>query len=456
MVYKRFSTGVIVRVLLLQANLVCLAIIFARTDLFFNQLILLLVLPFQVYNLIHFVSRTNRDLTKFLLAIRQSDYSANFSNLPDTDTSFGELYQTFSDIIDSYRSMQAEKESQYQYFQLIIEQVSVGIISLDENNKIELINKAATQLLDIPDVISWAGLRAKRLAFVQAVDNLYRKGSQLAEVPMEEEVKQFSVEVIHVRLLGKPIRIITFGDIRTEIEGKEIEAWHKLIRILTHEIMNSVTPLVSLTETMLMILEEENGTQKHLSAITEDNISDIRFSLKTIQKRSGGMLHFLNDYRKLTKLPAPQLQQLQIKEIAEAVVCLMQGEASRLGIGLRVEFIQADLMITADVKLLEQVLINLLTNSLQACRGIPNPLIALHAYTKNLEVIVEVSDNGSGITKDKLDKIFIPFYSTKDEGSGIGLSVCKQIMHLHGGTIKVNSLPGVSTTFQLRFPQPQM
>jgi nitrogen fixation/metabolism regulation signal transduction histidine kinase len=432
--------------------MVCLTFIFARIDLFFTQLILLLLLIFQVYNLVRFVAQTNRDLSKFLLAIRHKDYSTNFVNQQHLFSSFQELQHGFQDIIHTFKKVEAQKESQYQYFKLIVEHVNVGIITLNEKNEIVLKNKAVTQLLQVPDISSWTILQAKRPAFTQSVELLSREGSRLVEVPVESETRQFSLEVNHVKLLGEPFRIITFQDINTEIEQKEMEAWHKLIRILTHEIMNSVTPVVSLTETMLMILEEENGNQKQLPEITEENISDIRFSLKTIQKRSGGMLRFLDDYRKLTRIPVPQMESLLINDLFESVARLMQGEFQKQAVKLSIQCSEPGLSIEADGKLIEQVLINLLTNSLQSLEGIYSPIIELNAYQKDNRTIIEVSDNGKGIDADKLDKIFIPFYSTKADGSGIGLSVSKQIMHLHGGSIKVFSQKGVKTSFQLHFP----
>jgi nitrogen fixation/metabolism regulation signal transduction histidine kinase len=431
--------------------MVCLAFIFARTAFFFTQLVLLLVLFFQIYTLIRYVTQTNRELAKFLEAIRHHDYSLNFVNTPDSNTAFGELNQSFQLIVDSYKEVEARKESQYQYFKLIVEHVQVGIISLNSKNEVFLINKAAQQLLHLSHILHWKQLQDKRPAFAQIVDHLSRGGSSLAEVSVDGDTRQLSVGVNHVQLLGEPYRIITFGDIRNEIEGKEIEAWHKLIRILTHEIMNSVTPLVSLTETMLMILQKEDGSQKPLSAITEENISDICFSLKTIQKRSGGILHFLNDYRQLTRIPVPKMEQIQVAELFESVSRLMQGEISQHQVRLVVHPVEPEMLVRADARLIEQVLINLLTNSLQALEGMQNPLIELRAYTKDSRRILEIIDNGKGIDADKMDKIFIPFYSTKSTGSGIGLPVSKQIMHLHGGSIKVQSQKGIHTSVQLQF-----
>lgn len=453
MAYKRFSFGVAIRIVLLLANMVCLAFIFARTDLFFTQVILLFILIFQAYNLVRYVTQANRDLAKFLQAIKHHDYSLSFINQTDGSPAFEELNRTFQSVIDSYKEVEARKESQYQYFKLIIEHVSVGIISLNSKNDVVLINHAAEQLLKVRHILTWAQLQDTRTPFTQTVDYLLRGGRALAEVLIEEDKKQFSVGVNPVLLMGEPYRIITFGDIRDEIEGKEIEAWHKLIRILTHEIMNSVTPLVSLTETMLMILAQEDGSQKPLSALTEDDMADIRFSLKTIQKRSGGMLHFLNDYRQLTKIPVPKIEAVKIAALFETVTRLMQGEVNKHKVCLVVQPVIPEITLRADAELMEQVLINLLTNSLQALEGVQNPLIEIRAFTKDSRLIVEIADNGKGIEADKLDKIFIPFYSTKAEGSGIGLPVSKQIMHLHRGSIKVQSQKDIQTIFQLQFPQ---
>jgi nitrogen fixation/metabolism regulation signal transduction histidine kinase len=453
MVYKRFSVGVVIRIGLILANVVCLSFIFARTELFFSQLILLIFLALQVYNLIHFVMQTNRDLSKFLLAIRHHDYSSGFINLDNTTPTFQELSHHFQSVIDSYREVEARRESQFQYFKLIIEHVQVGIVSLNSNNEVVLINNAAEQLLKVRHILNWGHLQEKRAPFTDTADKLLRGGSGLAEVVIEGEKRQFSVGVNHILQMGEPYRIITFSDIKNEIEGKEIEAWHKLIRILTHEIMNSVTPVVSLTETMLMILEDENGHQKSLSAITEENIADICFSLKTIQKRSGGILHFLNDYRQLTRIPVPRVEQVKVAALFESVARLMQGEISKRNVKLVARPRSQELTVRADARLLEQVLINLLTNSLQALEGTQHPEIELAAYTKENRLILEVSDNGKGIDADKLGKIFIPFYSTKAEGSGIGLPVSKQIMLAHGGSIKVHSQKGTGTSFQLQFPQ---
>ncbi|MBC7922287.1 MAG: GHKL domain-containing protein [Ferruginibacter sp.] len=449
MAYRRFSVRVTLRLVALLANLVTLAFIFARTELFFSQLILLLFLLFQVYDLVQLVTQTNRDLARFLLALRQSDYSVSFRDPAPTDPSFGSLHASFDEIIDAYKKLEARQESQFLFFKLIIEGVNVGIISLSGENKLVVVNKAAENLLKLPGVPSWSQVQSRQPAFAEAV-RLAGGGRRLVEMRDAEETRQLSVGVDTVLLLGEPYRIITFQDIRSEIEQKEIEAWHTLIRVLTHEITNSVTPLVSLTETMRMILEEE-GHPKKPSAVTEENIADLHFSLRTIQKRSDGMLHFIRDYRKLTKIPVPRLEAVKIGELLASAGRLMRGEMHRREVKLFTRLTDPELTVQADFQLVEQVLINLITNSLQALEGVPAPVIELSAYTRDDHLIIEVTDNGKGIDRDKLEQIFVPFYSTREEGSGIGLSLSRQIMKLHQGTLRVRSEKGIKTSFQLQF-----
>ncbi|QHT71346.1 GHKL domain-containing protein [Rhodocytophaga rosea] len=452
MVYKQFSAGVIIRISLLLANMLCLAYIFARTDLFFTQLILLFALIYQIYNLIRFVTQTNRELSKFLLAIQHRDYSVTFDNHTLSGQNFRELNGVFREIVQSYQQVDAKRESQYQFFKRMFQQVNVGIISLDSKQEIVLMNKAAHELLQVPEGISWQVLQTKRPSFTTVVESEARNSSYLTELRLEEELKQLSIRIDTVVLLGESMRILIFQDIKNEIEQKETEAWYKLIRILTHEIMNSLTPVVSLTETMLMILGQEKGTPEEMATLTKENIEDLRFSLQTIQKRSTGLLHFLNDYRKLTRIPVPQVESINVAGIVADVAALMQGEFAKQQVNFHSEVKLDQLTIVADPKLISQVLINLLTNSLQALESVENAAISLQAHLKEQQVLIELKDNGKGIDADKLDKIFIPFYSTKPEGSGIGLSLCRQIMGLHNGSIKVYSSKGIYTRVVLSFP----
>ncbi|HEY9046531.1 MAG TPA: ATP-binding protein, partial [Ohtaekwangia sp.] len=216
-------------------------------------------------------------------------------------------------------------------------------------------------------------------------------------------------------------------------------------------IMNSVTPIASLTETMQSMLTDKSGQVKEIQAITTDTLGDIRFSLNTIHKRSEGLLDFVEKYRALTRIPKPAPQQIILKPYLQSIATLMAPELQRQNIRIEVDIHDAAVYITADSNLIEQVIINLITNSIYALANTADKLIRLQAYRKEYRTVIEVSDNGMGIREKEMSEIFIPFFSTKKEGSGIGLSLSKQIMSLHGGNIQVTSTPGERTSFYLLF-----
>lgn len=450
MTFNRFSILLVIRLALIFANLLTLALIFGRADLFFNQLILGIFLIIQVYEILYFVSRTNRDLAKFILAIKEADFTASFTGGPQ-DKSFIRLYGSFREILETIRISKLEKEAQHQYLQIIIDHINIGLISMNSKGGIELMNKKSQELLQVPYVKSWQLLKSQNKRFFQEVGELKSEDNKLVEVIVNQSRKQLTVNVTEVKILDDSYRVITFKDIKSELDKKEIEAWHKLIRILTHEIMNSVTPMTSLTETMKMLLEQPDGRQKPLSAINEETIEDLRFSLNTINSRSEGLLHFVDDYRKLTKIPVPEIQKLSIADLLNRATRLMQAELDKAGVEVSL-FIDDTLNVLGDPKLLDQVFINIVTNALHALRQTSSPKLKIVcALNDEKSVVVDITDNGYGIDDDKLDKIFIPFFSTKDDGSGIGLSLCQQIMNLHGGFIEVESTGNDGATFKLVF-----
>jgi signal transduction histidine kinase len=214
--------------------------------------------------------------------------------------------------------------------------------------------------------------------------------------------------------------------------------------------MNSVTPISSLTETMQMVLRKENKI-KQASEINNETIEDLAFSLETIQKRSDSLLSFVESYRKLTKVPRPIPGPVNTKELLEGSIKLLEAEINKNKIAVSIECNDPPIEIYLDRSLVEQVLINLITNAVHALEGIENPKLILRSYANENRRVIQITDNGAGIEKKELDQIFIPFYSTKKTGSGIGLSLSKQVMSLHHGNIRVESLIGKGTTFFLEF-----
>lgn len=450
--HKRFYILVVIRVLLLIATIFILAFIFGDERLFFNHIILGIIIFFQVLELIRFVNRTNRELSRLFNSIVHSDFSVTFQE-GFKDNSFKGLENSLNEMVRAYKAVKIEREAQFHLLQMLVNQIQVGIIALENETDITLINHTSEVLLNVRGIRNWRLLEQFNPAFTQAVNELGDNGRKLIELKSNEQTRMLSVDVSTSNLLDKPHKLITFQDINNEIEQKEIEAWHKLIRILTHEIMNSVTPISSMTETMQTMLEDKSGHQRSASELSEETISDIRFSIKTIHKRSDGLLNFIDTYRKLTKVPKPVLALVDVKELFLSVEKLMHEELSKNNIAIDVNVMSSASKALIDGTLIEQVLINLITNSIHALKGIPDPRIVLSVYHEGRNLIMEIRDNGKGIPEKELNDIFIPFFSTKKEGSGIGLSLSKQILSLHGGSIKVRSKPGEGTSFYLTFKQ---
>lgn len=449
MILKKFTFKVILRVVILVGTISLLGHIFGNPDLFFNQIILAIILVLQVIELIHFVNHTNRELAKLFYAIRHADFSISFKD-NQLGKSFGELHGGFTAVLDSYRKVKIEKEGQFQFLQALVNQIGVGILAVEDDTVI-IINARAENLLNIRRTTDWALLRQRKRPLCEAIDSLGEQGRRLVELQSGNDTKMIALEINTLSILERRIRLITLQDINSEIEQKEIEAWHKLIRILTHEIMNSVTPITSLTETMKGMLTSKQGNQKLLHELDEDTISDIRFSLDTIHKRSEGLLDFVETYRKLSRIPKPTKTVVALQEYFDHVGNLLSSELAQENIQLSVSVQPENLTLRLDKTLMEQVLINLITNSIHALNNRAEKRISLAAYRIDKTIIIEVTDTGVGIPPKELKEIFVPFFSTRKNGSGIGLSLAKQVITLHNGSITVSSTPNRGTSFFLRF-----
>jgi len=264
------------------------------------------------------------------------------------------------------------------------------------------------------------------------------------------EQSNLSISATEFIMREQNFTLVSLQNIQSELEEKELEAWQQLIRVLTHEIMNSVTPIASLASTVNETINFDAQTSQ--PELSEESKSDIEGALKTIQKRSEGLLHFVEAYRGLTRIPTPDFTNFSVLDLLERVHQLMQTEISKKKIQCKIEVVPKDLELTADSELVEQILINILKNAIQAIDRQPNGKIDLSSKINDRgHIIIQLEDNGPGIPKDVQDNIFIPFFTTKEEGSGIGLSLSRQIMRLHRGSISMQSKPHETTVFTLRF-----
>lgn len=442
MVYKNFRINCVIRVLILAVSVFAFFLVLTQTTLYSALIIIGIFFIYQIYALIHYVEKTNRDLTRLLQSIKYSDFSQSFKG-EGKGKSFDLLKNSFTEVMNAFRKTRTEKEEQARYLQTVVKHIGVGLIVFQSNGEVELINKAAKKLLGINQLKNIKSLKPLSEKLVKTLFAIKPREKATIKVEIDSEFLHLSLYGTEFKLGGNKYSLVSLQNIHSELEATEIEAWQKLIRVLTHEIMNSVTPISSLASTINGLVKED---------MVSESLTDIKDAAQTIKKRSHGLIHFVDAYRNLTLVKKPNFEIFQIKELFSRVEKLMQTDFKEKGIQFDVRVEPRTLELTADTELIEQVLINLLLNAQQAVYGCKNAEVHLEArLDKRGKIVIEVKDNGPGIPKDNLEKIFIPFFSTKEGGSGIGLSLSRQIMRLHKGTIGVHSKPYTETSIILSF-----
>ncbi|MBT8367488.1 MAG: ATP-binding protein, partial [Deltaproteobacteria bacterium] len=312
------------------------------------------------------------------------------------------------------------------------------------------INNAAKKLLKIPRLGNIRDLDSISSKLAQKFIELSPGGNDLVKLQQDDELLQLSIYATGFVMRQQQLMLVAMQNIQSELAEEEMKSWQNLIRVLTHEIMNSITPIASLSSTAYGLLKDERECEVPESM--NETIDDVRHAVNTIEKRSKGLLTFIENYRELTRIPKPEFKMVKIKDLFERVEHLMKDQFEAYRINFHMQIDPESLEITADPALIEQVLINLCKNSAEAVNGVTRPKIKLKAVTDGLgNPVIKVIDNGKGITEEVAEKIFIPFFTTKQQGSGIGLSLSRQIIRLHKATIGVTSTPNEKTVFKLRF-----
>jgi len=345
-----------------------------------------------------------------------------------------------------------EKDAQSQYLKTIVQHLGIGLITFDRKGDIQIINTTAKNLLKVSQLKNISGITKLSEPLVKSLKNLKTGGQDLIKIQHEGYTYQLSIYAIELTLKGEPFKLITLQNIQSELEEKEMEAWQNLIKVLTHEIMNSVTPISSLAATVDGNISSNIEMNKDHYEIDKDDLDDIHLAIKTIQRRSEGLIRFVSDFRNLTRIPIPQIKEIKVKEIFQRVITLLKHDLDQDNINVITSIKPDELILKVDPELIEQVMINIVKNAIQAFEEEPRKQIKLSASRDNKNnVTIRIQDNGAGIDEEALGKIFIPFFTTKKNGSGIGLSLSKQIMRQHKGAIKVVSNVDEGTEFSLRF-----
>ena len=443
-----YRIQVILRIVLILSVGFAGLIITVETSYWMVAFWLGLIVLLLIFELIRFHERSKKTLREFLLSIKQED----FSSLSIINESDEELKDAYRLILDKFRSLRIQKETHYHYLQRIIEHVDTALICLDHNQDIQLINHSAKALLQVPTIKDLRALEKVDRDLVSIIRKIETGQREILKLIRHGKIFNLSIRATEFALEKDRYKIVSLHDIRTELEEQEVDSWQKLVRVLTHEIMNSTIPITNMVSFAREFLVHEDGHPKQIPGLTKEEIDDLTESLATAESRSKGLVNFVQTTKSLTHIHEPTFREVIVKELFTRIKGLFTRELEALNIELKVILNNPALIIKADIELIEQVLINLFRNAIEALQDIPEPLIELNGVQGNKsEMIIRVRDNGAGIDKEHLDQIFIPFFSTKKEGSGIGLSLSRQIMKLHKGRIEVETEKETGTCFTLVF-----
>lgn len=447
--FKDFRVRVAFRVILLGLTMALFVYSLDNEQMIVTAVLLGFVILIELFELNRFISRTNRRLTLFLESVKYSDFVSGFSADNQLGQSFKDLNVAFNEVLEAFRKARSEKEEHLQYLNTIVEHVSTGLISFDQEGNIGLMNATAKKFLKADRLRNIEELIEKQSRMYKVLFDLPTGKSALFR---SEGDVQLAVHATELILRGKKIKLVALQNIQPELQKKELEAWQNLTKVLRHEIMNSITPIASLTSTMKDILIEDLQEINGKYELNEEAVEDLQDGLGTIESRSQGLIKFIDAYRDYTSIPLPKIKPVKIAHLLEHVSQLMKIELRRGQVQFDSIITDPNLQANIDEELIEQVLINLLKNSIEAVEEMENPKIVIKATADdNDNIKLTITDNGPGIIMEAIDQIFIPFYSTKKRGSGIGLSLSRQIMQLHNGTLTVDSEPDVATTFTLTF-----
>jgi len=449
---SKYSVVVIIRVILICLNCFVLIWLIKNTGRIATTLFALMVLVLQTTGLIYYNNRIQRDLANFLIFLLENDTSLAFSK-EKIERNFKGLVASLDKINQNLRDARLDRERQYHYLQAIVKQVDTGIIACDQDGTIEIFNRAARDLL---------GLRSLR-TIRELVDSrpelaVFLTAGKTASVsPLKVETSQneyaLAVKTSSIRFDNRIIQLIILQNIKPELDAGELDAWRKLIRIQRHEIINSITPITTLT-TAIKRSFIKNRTRKALKEITSEHIGDALKSVDVIEDRSRGLIDFVERFRSLTDVPSLKRISFPLSKLMDHIAVLFSKDLNARNVMLKIVIEPENLMLTADERLLEQVMINLVKNSLEALHDPGGEIIVRANSDLQHNIIIQVIDNGIGIESTALGSVFVPSYTTKENGSGIGLSITRQIIHMHRGTIGVKSVPGKETIFKIVLPIP--
>ncbi len=446
--FNRFNIIVALICILIAITSIALVIAWSNNDYKVAKLTISILWILLILLLIRYVNKTNRSLKQFLENLRYSDYIANSSSAK----SFKELNVNFNEIIRYVRLAELEKESTHQYLRQILDQMPSGIITTDKQGKVEIINRAGLDILEIQSVSDIQQLDTLKDNLSKELQELNKSKKKVINLNTKSGYKSVLFRLKEIIINQRLVQIISFENIRTELDLEEEKTWQKIFRVLTHEIMNSIGPIRSLTVSVLKLFTNNEKT-KTITQLNNEDINIAVTGLKSIDNRSQGLNSFVVNFKKMMRIPEPQLEQIELNQFLDEIIPLLKELCTNKNIQLT--YIRSDIVffISIDKEQITQVIINLVKNSVEAINS-SNGIIKLKTSLKGDYINISICDNGGGISKEVLPEIFIPFFTTKKEGSGIGLSISRQILRKHNGDLHAKSEVNIGSTFSLKLPMP--
>lgn len=447
MTFRKYEWRILIRVLLLFITLSTAAYLLVR-ELYIYMLFSVPVIVYQLIDIFRYQRKAHQELGEFVESVHYRDFSRYF-DVKHAPIELQPLRKGFNEINTTFKVISKEKETQYQYLQKILELVDTGILSYEEEaGTVVWMNESLKRMLQLPYLKTIHSLARRDEELYKSMMALKPGESKIGTAHLEKASFKVLLSATAFQTDGKKYKLVAFQNVNEALDETESKAWQKLLSVMTHEIMNSVAPISSLADTL------KHRLQQSVSTLNNDygSVDDLEIGIETIKRRSEGLLKFAETYRNLNKITTLNLKKVYVRDIFENLMQLMQPTLEQKNIELETILKDPDLQLEVDTNLLEQVLINLVVNAIDAVKDQKHPRIVLSAYvSSNRKTVIKVADNGAGMPPELIDKIFVPFFSTRKSGSGIGLSLCKQIMMLHRGNIQVQSAEGEGTAFMLQF-----
>ncbi|PAJ75344.1 histidine kinase [Pseudoalteromonas sp. NBT06-2] len=448
--FKKFSYLIIARTICVIVSVVILTQIIMSPGYHAVSVLMSLVLGFQFYEMIRFVSKTNEELTRFFDAARYADFSQRF-DAKQMGSGFDGLSNTFQDILNRLQQLRSSQEQELKHIKAVIEHVPVPLLSIHIDGKVTVWNNSARRLFGTHDINHIRDFAQFAHSFPAKIKTFTLGKRQLLNLEIDGVEHRLSIAVTQIITSGQKEILLSMQDIQTELDTAQLNAWQDLVSVLTHEIMNSVTPVASLAKTAVDIVDDMQHKIQNQPQLSED-LADVHSAVETVARRSNGLMKFVTSYRQLTRLPPPNKSQIKISQLFKQVETVATQSWQNRNIKLVSKVLPNELDVFIDREMIEQVLINLLKNAEQAFQNNIDAYVELTA-SLNLRgrVVIEVSDNGCGIPEKLTSQIFVPYFTTKKDGSGIGLALTRQVMIAHGGNIVLKKSDKQGATFSLTF-----